>query len=60
MKCQSRTSVAAATFDAAKKLDTDPKHVPKLWQQGSERFDKSTTVRRALNMNGAEARLVAA
>jgi hypothetical protein len=53
MKRQIRTNAVAATFDAAKKLDTGPEHVRALSQRSSERFGASIIVRHAVNTDGA-------
>ena len=56
MKLQTLTSVVAAIFDAAKRLDTGPVHAPALSRRGFGRSGGSFTVRPAANMDGAEVR----
>ena len=57
MKLQILINAVAAMFDAAMKLDTSRGHVWALSQRNSGRFAGSTTVRRAVNMDGAALRL---
>ena len=57
MKLQILTSVVAAIFNAAKKLDTSPDHVRALSQQSFGRFGGNITVRPAVNMDGVEVSL---
>src|SRR5215831_202597 len=59
MKRQIQIGAVAAMFDAVKKLDTNPEHVLAQPQRSSGRFGRSTTVRLAVNMDGAKVRLAA-
>jgi len=45
-------------FDAVRRLDISPAHIRALSQQSSGPSDGSTPVRLAVNMDGAEVRLV--
>jgi len=54
---QIRTSAVAVTFDAAMKLDTSPAYVRAACQQSSGRFDGSTIVGLAVNMDGVGLKL---
>jgi len=52
------TNAAVATFDAVKKPATIQVHVPALSLRSSGRFVRNTTVRLAVNMNGATVGIV--
>jgi hypothetical protein len=59
MRRQIQPNAAVVIFGAATKLDTGKEPVPVLSQRSSGRSVGSTTVSRAVNMNGAEVRLAA-
>ena len=52
------TNAVAVTFAVAR-LDTKPEHAQALLQRSSGHSDGSTTVRPAVNMDGAAVRLAA-
>ena len=59
MKRRIQASAVAAMSDAVKKLDTKSEHARDRLQQSSGRFAGSTTVRLAVNMDGAAVRVAA-
>jgi hypothetical protein len=58
LRLQTQTSAAAATFDTVKRQPTRQALAHERLPRSSGLFDGSTTVRLAVNMNGAELRLV--
>ena len=59
MKRQIQPNAAAPISDAARKVDTSPEHVRVPSQQSSGPSGGSTTVRPAVNMDGAAATVTA-
>ncbi len=59
MRRQIQTSAVAAMFVVVMKLDTSPEPVPALSQRSSGRFGGNTSVRLAVNTDGAEVRVAA-